>query len=161
GVGVPLRLVGDGFDDDGAIEYAWSMAEAPEDARFTLLPPTGPEAELVAETAGPYILRLTVTDVEGETGTCTVEVLVSAPPELECPSEEIVAPTRRAVEISTTFTDARGLGSAQWQVLERPSGSEAEPDPGDALITTLTPDRAGTYLLRLTATNVDGLSDTC
>src|SRR5690606_35811059 len=34
-------------------------------------------------------------------------------------------------------------------------------DPGDALITTLTPDRAGTYLLRLTATNVDGLSDTC
>lgn len=161
GQGEPLAIEGDAYDDDGVVSYAWRILEMPPLAMPVLSPVDAPSTTFVSTVPGRYLLELLVTDVDGATGSCNVAVRVTAPPVVECPAEEIAAPTRRLLRIRARATDDTAIRMVSWVLREQPAGSTATLSPTDAEETTMTPDRVGTYVLVFTATDEDGLSASC
>lgn len=159
--GRTLRVMGDGFDDIAIISFAWRIVEAPPGAMASVTPPDRAATDFVATTPGRYVLELSVVDGDGSVSTCRVEVRVTTPPSIDCPTDEIAAPTRRPTTISLRVTDDIGVAGYRWEVVDRPAESIAVPSPLDMPTTTLVPDRRGLFLLRLTATDTDGLTASC
>ncbi|MCC7535054.1 MAG: PKD domain-containing protein, partial [Deltaproteobacteria bacterium] len=159
--GRPIDVVGDGYDDENVIAFAWSIVESPPAATATVTPSDRASTVFVGNLPGSYRLRLVVTDDDGATGECIARVRLTQPPMVACPSDEIRAPTRQPVTLSAMATDDVGVAAYRWDVVERPGDSVANPSPADQPITVLVPDRRGRYVLRFTATDADGLSDSC
>ncbi len=157
----PLNVEGDGFDDEMVVSYRWELVSAPMGATPMLTGTDRPTLEFRSATLGVYVLRLTVFDADGASGSCEATVRVTGPPMVRCAQATVDAPTRRPVTLSASATDDVGIASRRWEVLTRPSGSTASPMPTDADTTMFTPDRQGTYRLRYTATDVEGLSASC
>lgn len=160
-VGVPITLFGDAYDDEGVVGVGWAQLEGPSAARLTITGGAGAIVEMVAFVGGRYVLELRAVDADGAMDVCTIVVLVTAPPTVECPGEPIRAPTRRPVTINARATDDLGVASARWEMISRPDGSSATPSPASGTSTTMTPDRRGEYVLRFTAVDTDGLEASC
>lgn len=159
--GTPILVMGDGFDDEAVVAYRWELVSVPAGATPVLTRAEEPVAELRSDTRGPHVLRLTVTDADMATDSCEVTVLVTGPPDVVCPEPSVTTPTRQPVTLRARATDDVGIASRRWEVIERPARSSASPSPENAETTTLTPDRKGRYLVRFTATDVEGMSASC
>ncbi len=160
-MGVPVTVVGEGYDDVGVASFGWTILHAPRGSAPTIDTMTGPTVVFTASQPGSYTLQLTVTDVDGATDQCTVVVRVTAPPIVTCPMAPIEVPTRHTATVTATATDDRRVVSTQWELLSEPMTSMATPSPITGTTTMITPDRQGTYVLRFTATDDDGLSASC
>lgn len=160
-VGVPVLVVGDGYDDDEVVAYRWAIVTEPPRSGARLSAPEAPVTEFVTPTRGAYVLELTVVDPDMAIGTCQVAITVTGPPEVECPPSPIMAPTRQSLRLRATATDDVGIASERWELLASPPGSAARLRPPDANPTNLVPDRQGRYELRFTAVDVEGLSASC
>lgn len=160
-VGTPLEVMGDGFDDDAVVSYEWTLVSSPPGPPPTLRGADSPTLTLVGFTRGAYVLRLTVTDVDGAVDHCEVTAQITGPPEVSCDESAVTAPTRRPVTLRARATDDVGIASRRWEVLARPPTSTASPMPANLETTTLTPDRTGRYRLRFTATDVEGQQASC
>jgi hypothetical protein len=160
GVGERLELVGDAFDDVRVVEIRWAVERGPG---MAFIDPAGElVASFFADQPGDYVASLTVVDDEMATDTCRFAIRVTAPPEVFCPMSPILAPTRQPVSVTArTATDGRGIARVEWELISSPDGSSARPIPTDAPTTRMTPDRQGSYLLRFTATDTDGLTASC
>jgi hypothetical protein len=159
--GSDIEVRGDGFDDDMVVSYRWALVAGPGGGMFRFEPQDEPVTIATAPVAATFTLELTVTDVDGATDSCRVDVRFTAPPEVECPTSPIEAPTRRPVPLTATAIDDTSIASRRWRVLERPDDSTAEPMPPSQASTSFTPDRQGEYRLRFTATDTDGLEASC
>jgi hypothetical protein len=160
-VGVPVTIFGDAHDDTGIASIVWRQVSGPGMAELRVVGGMGAIVELTSSVAGRYVLLLEVIDEDGARDECRIEVQVTAPPIAECPSEPIMAPTRRPVTVSASATDDGRIVRTEWELISRPADSAAEIAPRDAIATTLTPDRRGEYLLVFTATDDDGLTASC
>ncbi|UJR78197.1 PKD domain-containing protein [Sandaracinus amylolyticus] len=159
---VPLRIEGDGFDDEMVVEATWTQVSGPSTALLTpVIDGGGTIIDFEASVAGVYRLALEVRDVDGESDRCEVEVRVTAPPVVDCSPGTVSAPTRRPVTVRASATDERMVVSTTWELVTRPDASMATISPTSGLSTTMTPDRQGEYELRFTATDDDGLSASC
>lgn len=158
---VPLLIMGDGFDDDFVVSFFWELVSSPRGAIPRLSGVEAPVVEFTGDRRGTYVLRLTVVDPDMASDSCEVSVLVTGPPEVECPPSPLEAPTRVPVAIEARVMDDLGIASERWEILAQPAGSTASPMPPDMSRTSLTPDRQGRYQLRFTATDVEGLSASC
>jgi hypothetical protein len=144
-----IFIPAEAFDDDGVADYVWEVREAPPESNAVLIPTgAGPDGTLAgatfsADLPGRYVLELTVTDVDGETGSCEVVVIVVAPPIVECIPDELGVPTRQVTRVSAEVRDERGIASVRWEIVERPEGSVATLTPEDQIETEITPDRVG------------------
>jgi len=160
--GVPLTIVGDGYDDVRVASYAWDVRSAPMGAMASLDPRDRPTTVFISDVSGEYEVELTVGDDDGGTGSCIVPVRVGGAPVVTCPDSPISAPTRRPLTLTAeAMDDGGGPVTSRWELARRPAASTATNAPTSGLSTTLTPDRVGEYLLRFTATNVDGLASSC
>lgn len=159
--GVPVTVMGDGFDDEMVVAYAWEVVEAPPGAMPALTGADMPVVQFLSSTLGRYRLRLTVVDADMAIGTCEATVRVTGPPTVVCETSSASGPTRRPLTLRARATDDVGIASRRWEVITRPSGSTATPMPPDAETTMFTPDRRGEYLLRFTAVDVEGMSASC
>ncbi len=161
-VGEPVFVEGGGVDDDGVVSFAWEVLEGP--GRASLRPTDAPTTTFQAAEAGPYRLRLTVTDIDGATDSCEATVRVLAPPVLSCP-EEVRGPTRRPLQIQVSARDETRVVSGAWEMRERPPESMAVLDRGrrrgDRFTVRFVPDRKGTYVVRFTARDTDGMESSC
>ena len=158
-INVATLVEGDGFDDEMVVGYTWEIVDQPMGSRAAIDPTDEPIISFLTPTRGEYLLRLTVVDFDMATGSCEVPITVTGPPEVECP-DTIRAPTRQAVGIAATATDDVGLESESWEMVSAPADSTAmlrSPDNP----TRLVPDKQGNYVLRFTATDVEGLSASC
>ncbi|MCB9597430.1 MAG: PKD domain-containing protein [Sandaracinaceae bacterium] len=158
-IDVPLAVLGDGYDDDMVVSYQWELALEPRRSGARVRPTDEPVTEFVTPTRGDYVLRLTVVDLDMATDSCEVMITVTGPPEVMCPDSPIMAPTRQRVNVTATATDDVGIASETWELVSSPRGSTATARAMNP--TRLTPDRQGSYLLRFTATDVEGLSASC
>ena len=82
------------------------------------------------------------------------------PPSVMCPASTSI----RALTATTLIgraTDDCEVVSYNWTVVTRPSGSGATPSSPSSATTSFTPDLVGTYQLRFTATDNEGLSSSC
>lgn len=160
--GVPLTLIGDGFDDEVVVAYRWEVVEGPGPA--SLSAPDAPTTDFVADALGAYRVRLTVTDNDAATNSCEVTVVVTTPPQLVCP-DLIEAPTRRETLLEVVATDDTEVRSVEWELVEAPTGSRATVMPagreGSTWRARFTPDRQGRYVVRVVATDEHGLTAVC
>ncbi|MCU0675458.1 MAG: hypothetical protein MUE69_22020 [Myxococcota bacterium] len=160
-VDTELTIPGAGFDDDGEVQFAWTVASSPRGSFTSLNPVDVAMPVFLGDTAGRYVVRLVVTDVFGMTDTCDARVRLTAPPVIDCPSEPLVAPTRQPLTVRLNVTDDTSIARHDWEILVtpprttdlmlRPSGSSA----------TLTPERQGPHELLYRATDTDGLTAEC
>jgi hypothetical protein len=76
---VPLNTItlnGSGVDDGTIVRYSWSLTTLPTGS--SAAPPSpadGPTTEFMPDVAGRFGITLAVTDDDGNTGTCTFEVV--------------------------------------------------------------------------------------
>ena len=111
---------------------------------------------------GEYILRFTAIDDDGMSASCTTQVLgLPSPPDVTCPATIDTAPLSEATVTATAVDDGR-IVTWRWRRASRPPGSAAgDPTPTDAATTQIRTDLAGEYVLEVTATDDDGMLDTC
>ena len=160
--GVPLTIVGDGYDDVRVTSYAWSVRTAPMGAMVNLDPRDRPSTVFVSDVTGEYEVELTVGDADGGTGSCIALVRVGGGPVVTCPDSPISAPTREPLTLrAEAMDDGGGPVTTRWELVRRPPPSAATITPTTGPSTTLTPDKVGAYLVRFTATDVDGLEASC
>lgn len=159
-VGRTVTIEGDGFDDVMIVSFIWEVVEAPEDSLAQPEPPNTPVTTFTPDKTGEYLLRLTVTDNQGESSFCEVRVIASGAPVAICP-QDMVAPTRRPLTLHGEGSDDGVIVAWQWELLSKPFGSVATLDPINTQDTVLIPDKVGDYIIRLTVIDDTGLRDDC
>lgn len=147
-------------DSDGAIaSYAWTQVSGPSTASFSSTTAVSPTVTgLSAE--GAYVFRVTVTDDDGATDsaeiTITAQVLV--PPVADAGANQSVAIGSSVQLDSSSSSDDNGIASRLWQLLSGPVQIVFDDDT--AAQPNVTFSVVGTYIIQVTITDTDGLTDT-
>lgn len=158
---VPVRVLGDGYDDNGIVDWLWTITNTPSGASPTIAPTNMAETSFTSSTPGRYTLTLRVTDADMASSTCDAMVRVNTPPVVVCPPSPFNAPTRQEATLRATATDDTGVIFTGWDLISRPDRSMTTIAPREGLETRITPDRQGEYLVRFSATDDDGASSSC
>lgn len=144
------------------LAYAWSVARRPAGSAGAPQPPTGsPDARLLCDALGDYLVRLTVTDAAMHARSCQTNVHVDPDVLVTCPPDVTSVP----------FSSVRLEGSAvsrlgrpityRWSLVEAPPTSTASLSTPDARVAGFTFDVAGNWVWRLSASNDRGNTATC
>jgi len=141
------------IDPDGdALSYTWTLASAPAGSAATLAGADTVAPTLATDRPGSYVVRLVVTD--GDSTSTPDTVIVTATNEV--PAAEAGADVELQLGATATLDGAPSTDGDDaaltfaWTVVQRPAGSTAAPATPAAAQTTLTPDVAGEYVVRLT-----------
>lgn len=155
--GMPIVVEGQGFDDDGIVNYQWDLIEGD----LEIFEPGQPTTTVLSGTAQTHQMRLTVTDTDGAEDSCVATVRTTAPPVLRCPGT-IEAPTRQPVALAVPGTDDTSIVRHSWEGISWPDDDVGvEFTRITANRATMIPRRRGAYLINYTATDDDGLSSSC
>ncbi len=171
-VGQIITLDGSGsFDPDaapnnpnkGIAKFEWDFnGDGTTDA-------TGPKVQFTCPNApGTVTIRLTVTDGVGTTATATQTIQVSpAPPPNQPPRAACSSIDETIVNIKVQLdgsgsSDPEGKSlTYQWSFVSRPADSEAAFEDPASVTTSFTPDKVGSYSVRLTVRDPEGATGTC
>jgi RHS repeat-associated protein len=152
-LGVPLQLDGSRSTDPGDVitAYAWDFGDGSTGAGAT---PTHTYAD-----AGLYTVRLTVTDLDGATGTATTTATVvppNQPPTVNAGADQTITLPSTASLSGSVSDDGLPAGGAlvtQWSVVSGP-GAVTFADASKP-VTSASFAADGTYVLRLSASDSD------
>ncbi len=151
-------LVGSGYDPDGTIvSYVWSRVSGP--TTYTLGTPSAAATSLGNLVEGTYVIRLTVTDNAGATGTATVTVTVNAaanqPPVANAGNNIILTLPANSTTLSGSGTDPDGtITNYSWTHISGPTTFTVS--NANAATTGLSNLIQGVYIFRLTVTDNNG-----
>lgn len=140
---------GSSTDDNGIQSYSWDFKDGDSSSQ------KNPQHTFTE--AGTYVVQLTIEDEEGLENTDTVTITVDAAPNNEAPIAKINAtPLSGDAPLEVSFTgsnssDDTGIEKYSWNFKDGGNSSGTNPDH------TFT--EAGEYLVELTVTDEDGLSD--
>lgn len=150
----PVTIRATASDDFGIASMRWSVITAPAGSTAAPRPLDSPTIDFTPDRAGAYVLRFTVTDVEGFVTRCDVMITATpTPPEAMCPRTIDTTPLT-TVEVTASALDDGSIVSWSWRLASRPAGSAAAPpSPANAPTTRFTPDIAGEYQLEVTVTD--------
>ncbi|MCA9990251.1 MAG: META domain-containing protein [Pseudomonadales bacterium] len=132
--------------------YEWDMG----DGGFA----TGPQISYSYQTAGTYIIELTVTDRAGQQNSVTLTVVARPVVDVTPPGAAIEGPVMAFVGDQVTFSAANStqgtgaISSFQWQSGD---GNNSDQIPDNSFTTIYT--RPGIYYPVVTVTDANGLSD--
>lgn len=159
-VGRTYSLEGDAFDDEMILSFRWEVTERPTTSRAQPIPDNQPTTSFTPDEAGVFVLTFTATDNESQSTSCDVTITSSGPPRAICPDDAIV-PTRQPHLVRGDAEDDGVIEVWSWEIIESPPSSSATLTSPNSQSPTLTPDRVGRYILRLTITDDTGLTDSC
>jgi hypothetical protein len=170
--GFPIRLsagVGDGSVACGAgltCTWAWSLVGVPAGSFATLNAPAVASPSFTPDRAGTYLVRLTTSDGSRTLTTDFPPIMVGLcggqAPSAAFAASPASAPVGAVVQLDasgSSDSDASpACGLAQpldyrWEIVALPAGSAAVLNDPVAINPSFTPDRAGDYQLRLTASD--------
>ncbi|YCO01113.1 PKD domain-containing protein [Vibrio sp. VNB-15] len=152
-----LKLDAKAYDaEKDMLSYQWALNSAPKNTTISLSNTNTKQAALKANVVGEYKLTLTVSDGKEET---TKEITVNY-------SADNVAPVAMAgrdttfelggtatLDASASFDGNDSNITYQWEVVSKPSASNAELSDATSAKPTFTPDVEGDYALALTVSD--------
>ncbi len=158
----PVALVGAGEDDGTIVGWTWEVISHNTDTDPELAPTNTQSTTFEALRVGMYTIRLTVEDDMGLTNWCQFTITTTPTgPTAICPADMDTVPLVQ-IGWSGDGEDDGSIVSWHWQMLDQPDGSSAAaPAPASSQSVTFTPDLVGTYLMRLTVEDDDGMTDSC
>lgn len=158
----PVTVRARATDERMVVATRWELVARPTSSTAAISPTTGLSTTLTPDRQGSYQLLFTATDDDGLSSSCTVTVIgTPTPPTVTCPMVVETAPLV-PTEIVASAVDDGTIRSWAWRVAEVPPGSRpGAPAPANAARTVFTPDLAGEYRLRVTATDDDGQAAEC
>lgn len=144
-------------DSDGTITtYTWSVVSAP--AAVSLSGADASTATFTPKKAGVYVVKLTVTDNDGLTGSDTVSITVAAPPVALATWTSCVSTGALVILDGAKSYDPDGaIVSYAWRQLSGPTASLTNANTHLAIFN---PAQGGDYLFQLTVTDNAGLNAT-
>jgi hypothetical protein len=155
-----VALHGEAYDDGSIVSVLWEIVSAPAGSTAVVADADQYDASLTPDLPGIYEIRLTVTDDEGFTGSCTTQLNVGQVPIPICP-QDMSVPTRTEITLQGEADDDGQIVSWSWEVLSHDTDTDptlTDADEQDARFWAL---RVGLYQLRLTVVDDDGLSNAC
>lgn len=159
--GKPAVLHGDGEDDVGIAEWIWAVTDAPTGSAAVPAPAHSKITSFDPDVVGDFVLTLTVRDGGGLEDTCDVVVhSVVGPPIAFCP-DDITAEVEHPVDLHGDGYDDNWIDGFRWELLSAPDGSMAVIEFADRPDARITPDITGTYRIRLTVIDNEGLEGSC
>ncbi len=154
----------------GAESFAWSFTSLPPGSHASLSDPSAQNPSFTPDVAGPYAVRLAVTDGLSRTGVATAVVTGgpcgSLPLALTPHGPPAAVPVGAAAGLSATLSDPNaGCGLEEderwrWSFTSLPRGSAASLATPSGITTSFTPDIPGTYGVSLAVTDSSGMSGT-
>jgi RHS repeat-associated protein len=152
---VPATVDGTGsFDPDGdLITFHWALISAPEGSAAALAGPTQPKPAFTPDLPGSYVFDLVVND--GQVNSAAARVTLRAdtnnvPPNARAGRDQTaLVGAAVAVDGSQSVDPEGALLTFTWSFDAVPAGSGAELTGPLTATPHFTPDRAGTYVLRL------------
>lgn len=158
-VGSATQLNGSqSYDPDGdAITYHWILATVPAGSTATLSNPTVVNPSLILDKPGTYIAQLIVNDGQVTSDPDTVAINTSNTPPVANAGSSKSVPVGTLVNLNgnASFDADGGALTYAWSFTSKPAGSLAVLANAAAVITTFTPDVAGSYVIQLVVN--DGL----
>lgn len=150
------------LDPDGdRITFAWSILSAPAGSAASLVNPTGVQPSLTPDLAGSYQIQLIVNDGKADSAPAAVTVTATA---TNAPANADAGFDQTAVVGQPVTLEGRKSGDPDddritylWSLLSGPAGSAATLTGATSVLSSFTPDLAGTYVVRLIVN--DGTAD--
>ena len=148
--------------DGNLITFQWEFSSKPAGSSATISDPTSVIPTFVPDVAGDYVLKLTVSDNEGHSTSGFVTVSTNAvKPFADAGLNQTVAPGATVnLDGSGSASDDNSPLTYAWSFTYKPSGSTAALSSTSAVKPTFTADVFGTYVLQLTVTDQNGLTNT-
>ena len=145
------------IDADGdALSFEWRVVERPEASEATIDGAAEATASFLPDRAGTYRIQIRVSDGE-DTCDATVFLIVDEPNRApECAATidgSGLVGDELTLDASGTIDPDGDALTYQWRVIERPDSSASTIDAVTLRITTFTPDAAGTYRVKVTASD--------
>ena len=163
--GGTVNLTGTGSDPDGGtLGFQWTFVSRPAGSNATITNANAANASFVADVAGAFELRLTVSDNQGGTATDTV-VITATPASARAPNDNAGPDQSVGVGVTVNLIGAASSdpqGGAlifAWTFVSRPAGSNATLVNATTATPTFVTDVAGVYEVQLIVIDNEGLSD--
>ena len=141
-------------DVDGEIvSYRWQLTANPENANATINNADSLQSTLSVDVKGEYIVQLTVTDDKGASDTTRISInYTGTNPIANAGNDQTFTIGQTVLLDGSLSTDPDGdpLEQYQWQLISRPSGSDARLQDADKTVASLSPDISGEYQIQLT-----------
>lgn len=156
-------------DPDGrALTFTWELTSVPGGSSTLLDNSTGVQATFDPDTAGDYVVKLTVENDGGETDTATVTITANAAPVAQAAN---VSQTSFGQAGVTVYLDGAGSTDLEddaagtplsyaWVFSADPNGDAATMLDPSSPTPSFTPSDSGTYIVDLTVTDSNGAFDT-
>lgn len=138
----------------------WRVEISPTGGAAVIDPPEGRVAQFTPDSVGDYRVRYEATDESGEVFTCTLDVeVIGVSPVAQCPMDA-VTPSGVELMLTGSGTDDTMSVDLTWELVS------AAPGVNTVLIAIgpqviFEADGPGEFRLRLTVTDIDGLTDSC
>lgn len=160
-VGATIQLDGSASSDadDDPLTYRWSITVQPGGSSAILSDPAAVNPTFVASVAGNYVVQLIVNDGKVDSPPTTVMIVAvnpNQPPVVNAgPNQTITLPTNTTTLNGTATDDGLPSGTLTitWSEVSGP-GPVSFSSPSTA-VTQVTLNTAGTFVLRLTATDTE------
>ena len=155
---------------DRSLTYSWVIVKRPVGSNAQLVDANTPTPSFLADKPGEYVIELTVSNSLFSTKS-QVTVIVStckatAPVVGAIHSSKTTMNIGDTTQLTADVSDGDNLAPCSqsqtftysWEVLRQPSGSTASLNNAHSETPSLTADKAGDYVVRLTVTDSTGLS---
>ena len=138
------------------LSYQWEILQFPAGSAFNLSAPTAVNTDFITDSAGTYLLQLTVSDGEKS---AQKQLNITAESNNQAPVAEVSSSAKKirpgdTVRLTAKATDPEGAPlTYQWKLGIKPRNSQAQLSAATAIETDLTTDLEGEYVIWLQASD--------
>jgi hypothetical protein len=157
-VAATVNLSGSGSDPNGdPLIFSWAFVARPAGSNATLTNPTSANASFVADVAGTYDVRLTVSDNRGGSSTDDVRIIATPGGGGNQAPVANAGPDQAAVTSAVVILNGTGSSDPDgdpitlfaWTFVSRPAGSNATITNATSANASFVADVSGTFVVQL------------
>lgn len=154
----------DSFDPEGEkLSFLWSIVEKPDNSSLSITDSSTNTISITPDVAGSYILDVKVCDIEAACVTKKLDSIIAiAAPSANTPpvalfklNDAYTLGNDVTLDASKSYDADDNEISYEWLLIQKPEGSNAQLTSANTVLSSITPDVAGQYGVKLIVS--DGL----